>query len=285
MEKSLPEKPVEMSMTVSEPQVKPIRPGEEEITPIAVTVATVMAKPPETLATRPTTTLTALAPMGVRPAKAEAKHAITPIETLAPQSTQIIIFMLQDDYYGIDVSNVQTVIKPQPACPVPHTADFVIGLINLRGQVVPVVDLRKRLSFPAMEATKDTRVVIVSVLNEWTGILVDAAIGFKALPNDAIEPPSPILTATDINLLNGVAKSEGKLILLLDVVKVFIQERWRSAQPSWFFPEKGATRSFLYRRCDQPARVGSAGDRSAQAVWPCLTGGHQRYVHHRCYYG
>jgi purine-binding chemotaxis protein CheW len=184
-----------------------------------------VTKPPETLATRPTTTLTAPAPVEVQPAEVEAKHVITPIEFLATESTQIIIFMLRGDYYGIDISNVQTIIKPQPACPVPHTADFLIGLINLRGQVVPVVDLRKRLSFPTAETCKDTRVIIVSVRNELAGILVDAVIGVKALPNDAIEPPSPIFTTTDINLFTGIAKIEGKLILLLDLVKVFFREQ------------------------------------------------------------
>ena len=214
-----------MPVTVSEPQVKPVSPVEEEIMPVAVTATPAVTKPPETLATRPTTTLTAPAPVEVQPAEVEAKHVITPIEFLATESTQIIIFMLRDDYYGIDISNVQTVIKPQPACPVPQTADFLVGLINLHGQVVPVVDLRKRLCFPAMEATKDTRVVIVSVRNELAGILVDAVVGVKTLPHDTIEPPAPIFATTDINLLNGIAKSEGKLILLLDVVKVLLREQ------------------------------------------------------------
>ena len=225
IEKGLPEKAMEMPVTVSEPQVKPVSPVEEEITPVAVTATPAVTKPPETLATRPTTTLTAPAPVEVQPAEVEAKHVITPIEFLATESTQIIIFTLRGDYYGIDISNVQTIIKPQPACPVPHTADFLIGLINLRGQVVPVVDLRKRLSFPTAETCKDTRVIIVSVRNELAGILVDAVIGVKALPNDAIEPPSPIFTTTDINLFTGIAKIEGKLILLLDLVKVFFREQ------------------------------------------------------------
>jgi purine-binding chemotaxis protein CheW len=221
----LPEKAVEMPVTVSEPQVKPVSPVEEEITPVVVTVTPAVTKPPEILTTQPTTTLTAPTPVKAQPAEVEAEHGITPIEFLATGSTQIIIFMLRGDYYGIDISNVHTIIKPQPACPVPHTADFLIGLINLRGQVVPVADLRKRLCFPAMESNKDTRVVIVSVRDELAGILVDAVVGVKTLPNDTIEPPSMIFTTTDINLLNGIAKSEGKLILLLDVVKVFIRKQ------------------------------------------------------------
>ena len=225
IEKSLPEKAVEMPVTVSEPQVKPVSPVEEEITPVVVTVTPAVTKPPEILTTQPTTTLTAPTPVKAQPAEVEAEHGITPIEFLATGNTQIIIFMLRGDYYGIDISNVHTIIKPQPACPVPHTADFLIGLINLRGQVVPVADLRKRLCFPAMESNKDTRVVIVSVRDELAGILVDAVVGVKTLPNDTIEPPSMIFTTTDINLLNGIAKSEGKLILLLDVVKVFIRKQ------------------------------------------------------------
>lgn len=233
IEKSLFEKPEEMPVIASEPkarsitpgQVSDLRPAEEEVIPEAVTAAPAVTRPPETLAVQLPTTFTAPALAEMQHAEAKIKNGISSIEFLAKESTQTIIFMLRGDYYGINISNVRTVIKPQPACPVPHTADFLIGLINLRGQVVPVVDLRKRLNFPTAEICKDTRVIIVSVRNELAGILVDAVIGVKALPNDSIEPPSPIFTTTDINLFTGIAKVEGKVILLLDLVKLFFPEQ------------------------------------------------------------
>ena len=134
---------------------------------------------------------------------------------------QIVTFRVNNNFYGINIDAVQTIIKPQNACPVPFTTDYVIGLINLRGQIFPIIDLRKRLGIPALEETKETRIVIVSIRNEWAGIMVDAVTGVTNLPSGAIETTSNYVLDSDTNLLMGIGKSELHLILILDVFALF----------------------------------------------------------------
>jgi len=134
---------------------------------------------------------------------------------------QIVTFRVNKNYYGININAVQTIIKPESACPVPFTPDYVIGLINLRGQIVPVIDLRKRLDFPTIAETKDTRIVIITIRNEWAGVLVDAVTGVTNLTESDIEPPATIVGDTDLQLLSGIGKSDSKLILILDVNALF----------------------------------------------------------------
>jgi purine-binding chemotaxis protein CheW len=134
---------------------------------------------------------------------------------------QIVTFRVNNNYYGININAVQTIIKPESACPVPFTPDYVIGLINLRGQIVPVIDLRKRLNFPTIAETKDTRIVIITIGNEWAGVLVDAVTGVTNLTESEIEPPAAIVGDTDLQLLSGIGKSDSKLILILDVNALF----------------------------------------------------------------
>ena len=137
------------------------------------------------------------------------------------EGLQIVTFRLNKNFYGVDIAAVQTIIKPQPVCSVPFTAPYIEGLTNLRGQIVPVIDLRKRLGLPGAETDKDTRIIVVSILNEWAGIRVDEVTGVTSLPSDAIEPASQVVSATEGSLLSGIARREKELILILDIPAVF----------------------------------------------------------------
>lgn len=140
------------------------------------------------------------------------------------ETVQIVTFRVGKNYYGININAVQTIIKPESACPVPFTPEYVLGLINLRGQIVPVIDLRKRLGLEAVEETKDTRIVIVAIRNEWAGIMVDAVTGVTNLKESDIEPPSAIVSDTEAQLLSGIGKNDSQLILILDVYALFTLE-------------------------------------------------------------
>ncbi len=137
------------------------------------------------------------------------------------EGLQIVTFLLNENYYGVDISTVETIIKPQPVCPVPFTPEYVEGLTNLRGQIVPIIDLRKRLGFADVEINKESRIIIVNIHNEWAGVRVDSVTGVTTLPSDSIEPPSHIISDSDISLLSGIARSEKDIILLLDIPAVF----------------------------------------------------------------
>ncbi len=148
-----------------------------------------------------------------------------PAEMIAlDEGTRVVTFLLSKNYYGIEISAVQTIIKPQSVCPVPFTPAYVEGLTNLRGQIVPIIDLRSRLGFPPAEINKDTRVIVISILNEWAGIRVDSVTGVTTLPADSIEPPSSIVSAAETNLLSGIARTDTNIILILDTQALFALE-------------------------------------------------------------
>jgi purine-binding chemotaxis protein CheW len=144
-----------------------------------------------------------------------------PSPTVQDEFLQIVTFRLNQDFYGVDIADVQTIIKTQLICPVPFTPDYVEGLINLRGQIVPIINLRKRLGMPVIEVDNNSRLIIISTQDEWAGILVDEVSGVNSLPKNVIEPASSFISATETTLLLGIARTEKHLILILDMDAVF----------------------------------------------------------------
>ena len=100
---------------------------------------------------------------------------------------QLVIFDLAAETYGVDIGSVREIIRMQETTKVPRTPDFVEGVINLRGKVIPVIDLRKRFGFKRAEATKDTRIVVVDIDGNDIGVVVDAVTEVLRLAADAVE--------------------------------------------------------------------------------------------------
>ena len=103
---------------------------------------------------------------------------------------------------------------------VPRAPEFVEGVINLRGKVNPVVDLRARFSMPSTERTDEHGIVVVDVDGQDIGMVVDAVTEVSRTPSDSIEPPSSVITTDDSEYLTGIVKTNDKLIILLDIAKV-----------------------------------------------------------------
>ncbi len=130
---------------------------------------------------------------------------------------QLVIFDLAEETYGVDIISVREIIRMQEITKVPRTPEFVEGVINLRGKVIPVIDLRKRFGFRQAEATKDTRIVVVDIGGNDIGVVVDAVTEVLRLSADAVEPPTGVITTADSEYLLGIAKLESRLIILLDL--------------------------------------------------------------------
>ncbi len=141
-------------------------------------------------------------------------------ETNALTETQLVVFDLASEYYGVDIGDVREIIRMQTITRVPGAPAFVEGVINLRGKVVPVIDLRKRLNLTITEQTKDSRVVVVDIDGRDVGVIVDGVTEVLRIPLSSIEPPSTMVTNVDSDYLRGIAKLEAKLIILLDLTKV-----------------------------------------------------------------
>lgn len=136
------------------------------------------------------------------------------------QSEQLVVFRLANEFYGVDIGAVNTIIRMQEITEIPQTPSFVEGVINLRGSIIPVIDLRMRFGLPVEETTKASRIVVVESSGQMIGMVVDAVAETLRLSADDIEPPSPVIASVDAEYLRGVGKQENRLVILLDLSKV-----------------------------------------------------------------
>lgn len=141
---------------------------------------------------------------------------------------QLVVFRLADGLYGINIARVSGIERVQEITRIPKTADYVEGIINLRGKVIPIVDLRKLFLLPPKEKTKDTRIVVVHIGGTPIGCLVDAVTEVLRIGTDSVEPPSPMIASVcGEDYLRGIAKLPNRMILLLDLEKVIAVEKLR----------------------------------------------------------
>jgi purine-binding chemotaxis protein CheW len=139
---------------------------------------------------------------------------------------QLVVFELANEHYGVDIAAVESIIKMQAITVVPQAPMFVEGVTNLRGSVLPVVDLRKRFGLDCQETGKNSRIVVVTIQGIKVGMIVDAVSEVLRISDDSIEPPPPMVTTLDSSFITGIAKVGEHLIILLDLGKVLsIQEQ------------------------------------------------------------
>ncbi|MFZ5632113.1 MAG: chemotaxis protein CheW [Bacillota bacterium] len=143
---------------------------------------------------------------------------------------QVVVFSLHDQVYGINIESVLEIIKMESVTRVPGTPDFIEGVINLRGKVIPVMDLCKRFNMPSSEVSASTRVIIVEAGGVTVGMVVDAVSEVLRFPSSSIEPPPPLIVGASIEALKGIALVDGQLIILLDLGKVLYDEEKQKLQ-------------------------------------------------------
>lgn len=143
------------------------------------------------------------------------------------QVKQIVVFQLGQEVYGADIAVVREVNTLQRVTRVPRTPRYVAGVTNLRGRVIPVVDLRQRLGLPAAAATKATRIAVAEFEGGQVGMIVDAVLEVLRVPPGQIEPPTLMVSKVDAEYVQGVAKVNGRLIILLDLAGVLQREERR----------------------------------------------------------
>ena len=137
--------------------------------------------------------------------------------TTAAGPEQIVSFRLADEEYGLDIMKVQEIILIGQITNMPQTPDFVKGLINLRGQVIPIIDLRSRFGFPAGEKSESQRIIVVNVGTRTLGIVVDAVDQVLRVKAEDVEPPPTSIKGINHDFITGLVKQEDKLVILLDI--------------------------------------------------------------------
>jgi purine-binding chemotaxis protein CheW len=128
--------------------------------------------------------------------------------------------MVADLTFGIEITQIHQILKPQQIFKVPNTAPYIEGLLNLRGRVLTVFNLRKRFALPEKENDDNTKIIIVTMDEFLLGFIVDSVTEIVRVPDEEIEPTPPSLQGLDKRFLSGVAKVDEHVILLLDLTKV-----------------------------------------------------------------
>lgn len=136
------------------------------------------------------------------------------------EEIKVIVFALANEEYGVEVEKVKTIERMMPMTRVPKTYDFVKGVINLRGVVVPVIDLRGRFGLPEAEFTDNSRIVIIQVNDLEVGMIVDSANDVIDVDAEQIQDPPEIVGGVRAKYLRGVAKIGDRLLVLLNLKEV-----------------------------------------------------------------
>jgi len=141
------------------------------------------------------------------------------------ETVQVIVFKLGEERYGVDISQVREIIKPTEITRIPNAPDFVEGIINLRGQITTIINLRKRFNMEPVPVDNNTRIIVVEYGDAVIGMMVDAITEVKYLSVSEIEElPQMITSRSEARFLKSVGKLPDGLLILIDLNKVLNDE-------------------------------------------------------------
>ena len=139
---------------------------------------------------------------------------------------QLVTFRLKDETYGINVMQVQEVLRVSEIAPVPGALEFVLGIVNLRGNVVTVIDTRTRFGLPTTELDDSSRIVIIESDDQVVGILVDSVAEVVELRQSEIDTAPSIGNEESSRYIQGVASRDDDLLIVVDLNKLLTEDEW-----------------------------------------------------------
>jgi len=137
---------------------------------------------------------------------------------------QFVIFKLGDEEYAVDILNVGGISEFREITKVPNSPAFIEGVINLRGDIIPIVNLKKRFNVPEKAIDSDTRIIINNISGKDMGFLVDEASQVIKIDDSDIEPAPEIIRGSDREYISGVGKVNDKIVILLDLERILSDE-------------------------------------------------------------
>lgn len=133
---------------------------------------------------------------------------------------QLVTFSIGDEEFGVDILKVQEIIRTMEITKVPRAPEFVEGVINLRGKVIPIIDLRRRFGLDSKSHDKHTRIIVIEINNMIVGFVVDSVSEVLRIPAGTVEPPPPVVAGLESEYISGVGKLQDRLLILLDLDKL-----------------------------------------------------------------
>ena len=137
---------------------------------------------------------------------------------------QLVTFSIGEEEFGVDILKVQEIIRTMEITKVPRAQAFVEGVINLRGKVIPIIDLRRRFGLVSKKHDKHTRIIVIEINNMIVGFVVDSVSEVLRIPAGTVEPPPPVVAGLESEYISGVGKLHDRLLILLDLDKLLSNE-------------------------------------------------------------
>jgi purine-binding chemotaxis protein CheW len=135
-------------------------------------------------------------------------------------SHQVLACLLADERYGIDIHSIKEIIKTREITEVPRAPHFILGIITLRGTVIPIFDLRERLGLTSGPLTRDSKIVVVSLKGALYGMVVDAVIDVAGIPETSMESAPSVMVGVEGRFISGIGRADGEMIILLNLTEV-----------------------------------------------------------------
>ncbi len=143
---------------------------------------------------------------------------------------KFLTFALSNEEYGIEILKVREIMGIMEITPVPQTPDYMKGVINLRGKVIPIIDLRLKFAMPEVEHTKETCIIVAEVGTAQVGVIVDSVSEVTDIKGEDIEEAPSFGQGIDTNFIMGLGKTKKKIVILLDIEKVLETEELKMAE-------------------------------------------------------
>ncbi|MCR4667309.1 MAG: chemotaxis protein CheW [Desulfovibrio sp.] len=137
---------------------------------------------------------------------------------------QLVTFSIGEEEFGVDILKVQEIIRTMEITKVPRAPAFVEGVINLRGKVIPIIDLRRRFNLAPKPHDKNTRIIDCVINNILVGFVVDAVAEVLRIPSNTVEPPPPVVAGIGSDYISGVGQLKDRLLIMLDLDKLLSTE-------------------------------------------------------------
>lgn len=137
---------------------------------------------------------------------------------------QLVTFSIGEEEFGVNILKVQEIIRTMEITKVPRAPEFVEGVINLRGKVIPIIDLRRRFGLAPKAHDKNTRIIVIEINNVIVGFVVDAVSEVLRIPASTVEPPPPVVAGVESDYISGVGQLQDRLLIMLDLDKLLSSE-------------------------------------------------------------
>ena len=143
---------------------------------------------------------------------------------------QVVGFRIGNETYGVRIGAVREIVRVPEITAVPNAPDVIEGVINLRGKIIPVMDLRKRFGSSAVQPDKKNRILVVELDNKFVGLIVSSASEVLKIPPSEIESPVSVFAEGESSYVTGVGKLKGRLIILLDIARLLRQSEFKKLE-------------------------------------------------------